>query len=372
MLLYMPGPLPLLLALLFLPPQGAQPEAERLLGAAMQAQQRGDLPTAIRDYQHLLQLNPKMVDARVNLGVALAQTGHLDDAIAQYRLALQTVPANAEIRMNLGLAFYKKSDLPDAIREFEEVRKTQLHNAQLAILLGDSEVNWARAAYAAANLAPLVPDNATNMDFEYVLGSALIASGKRRDGVTRLQRVAEATGATDTYFLAGDTWLDLNETELARKDLEIAAKAAPELPRVQTLLGMVRDHAGDSDEAAVAFREALKQKPDDVDANLYLGAILLKQRQLSEAKPLLDKALLLDPQSTMARFQMGRWKSLSGEYAAAVTELESVTAAQPNWLDPHVELATVYYKLHRPEDGARERAVVARLTEEQQKKGPQQ
>lgn len=367
----MPCAFPLLLAILLPPPpQAQQPEAERLFGAAVEAQQRGDLAAAIRDYQNLLKLDPKMVDARVNLGAALAQTGHLDDAISQYRLALQAMPQNAQLRTNLGLALYKKNDLPDAAREFEEARKQQPRNVQLAILLGDSDVKLGKAPEAASMLAPLEPENGSNPDFEYVLGSAMVASGKRRDGATRLQHVAEATGAPDTYFFAGSTWLDLNETELARKDLEIAAKASPGLPRIQTLLGMARDHAGETEQAEVAFREALRQKPDDFDANLYLGAILLKRRALAEAKPLLDKALQLDGASTMARFQSARWKSLSGEYAGAVTELEAVTKAQPEWLDPHVELASVYYKLHRSEDGARERAIVAKLTEEQQKKGP--
>jgi Flp pilus assembly protein TadD len=36
--------------------------------------------------------------------------------------------------------------------------------------------------------------------------------------------------------------------------------------------------------AEPAFREAVKLNPDDFDANLYLGAILYKQRHLPEAK----------------------------------------------------------------------------------------
>lgn len=367
----MSGLAPLLLAMLFLPPQAnQQAEADRLFGSAMQAQQRGDLATAIRDYQHLLQLNPKMADARVNLGAALAKSGRLDEAIVQYRLALQTMPDNAEIHMNLGLAFYKKNDLPDAVREFQAVQKQQPRNAQLAILLGDSEVRTGQAAEAASMLSGLEQGNESNQDFEYVLGTSLLASGRRRDGATRLQHVAEATGAADTYFLAGSAWLDLNEAELARKDLEIAAKANSQFPRIQTMLGMARDHTNDPEHAELAFREALKQKPDDFDANLYLGAILLKRRDLPAAKPFLDKAMELNPGSNMARYESARWMSTSGEYATAMTELQAVVKAEPGWLEPHVELATVYYKLHRPEDGAKERAIVAKLTEQTQQKGP--
>lgn len=350
--------------------QAQQPEVERLFGAAIEAQQHGDLPTAIKEYQKLLQLQPKLTDARVNLGAALAHEGRFDEAIVQYRLALQTAPENPEIRMDLGLALYKKGDLPGAIGEFEEARKQQPRNAQLAILLGDSEVRSGKAAVAAAMLEPLEAENAKNPDFEYVLGTALLASGKRRDGANKLQYVAEKTGGADAYFLAGSTWLDLNDLEFARKDLDIALKANPKFPRVYTLAGMARDRCNDPVGAEAAFREALKLNPEDYDANLYLGAILLKRRSVEEAKPYLDHALALDPKSTLARYEVAMWKSTSGDYASAAGDLEIIVREDPAWLEPHVELATVYYKLHRPEDGAKQRAIVAKLTEEQQQRGP--
>jgi hypothetical protein len=42
----------------------------------------------------------------------------------------------------------------------------------------------------------------------------------------------------------------------------------------------------------------------------------------------------------------------------------------PNWLEPHVELAPLYYKLHRPEDGQRERDLVDQIQAKQQQAGP--
>ncbi len=352
--------------------EAQQADADRLFGSAMEAQQRGDFPAAIRDYQKLLQLEPKLTDARVNLGAALAHVGRFDEAIAQYRLALDAMPQNAEIRMNLGLAFYKKGDLPDAIREFDQVQKEQPTNVQLAILLGDSEVRSGQAAAAAAMLQPLEAANAGNMDFEFVLGTALVGSGKRRDGVARLQQVADATHAADAYFLAGSTLLYLHESAAARKDLDQALQLNPKLPRVAALAGIARDRCGDPQDAEVAFRQAIQGNPKDPDANLYLGAILLKRRELAAAKPFLDVAVQVDPKSTMARYESALWDSYSGQYASAATNLEAVIKVDPTWLDPHVELATVYYKLHRPEDGAKQREIVAKLTEEQQRKGPGQ
>jgi Tfp pilus assembly protein PilF len=67
---------------------------------------------------------------------------------------------------------------------------------------------------------------------------------------------------------------------------------------------------------------------------------------------------------------MAMLKSTSGEYEAAAQDLESVIKDDPNWLEPHVELASLYYRLHRPADGARERQIVEKITAEQQAQGP--
>jgi tetratricopeptide (TPR) repeat protein len=342
-----------------------QPDPDRLFGTAVEAQQRGDYTTAIEDYQKLLKLRPKMVEARANLGAALAHVGRFDEAIKEYQLALPDVPDKDSVHMNIGLAYYKKGDLADAIGEFKIVQKSRPLDPQLAILLGDSQVRSGKGVDAVAMLTPLEAENADNPDFEYVMGTALVAAGNRRDGVTRLEKVAQTTNSADAYFLAGSTYMYLNEFEHARKDLEAALALNSKLPRINTLVGMSRDRTGDAAAAEPVFRAALAIDPDDFDANLYLGAELLKKRSVEEAKPYLDKAIALNPSSTMARYEEGMWQSNSGKYDEAAKELEEVEKQDPNWLEPHVELATVYYRLHRPEDGAKERAIVDKLTAEQ-------
>lgn len=255
-----------------------QPEADRLFSSAVAAQERGDFSAAIHDYQQLLELNPNLADARVNLGAALAHTGRFDDAIAQYRQALAAMPDNSAVRMDLGLAYYKKGSLADAQREFEKIRKLRPSDPQLAILLGDSEVRLGKGSEAVAMLTPLEADNAGNPDFEYVLGTALLQSGSRREGAAKLEKVAESTHSPDSYLLAGSTLLAINEVERARTDLEAALRLDPKLPHVYSLTGMARDKTGDVTGAEAAFREALRIDANDFNANLYLGAILYKRR----------------------------------------------------------------------------------------------
>jgi tetratricopeptide (TPR) repeat protein len=347
-----------------------QQDPDQLLGEAIQAQQSGNYQQAITEYRKYLQLRPDNVEAKVNLGAALAHVGRLDEAISIYRAVLPSLRNKNRVLLDLGLAYYKKGDLANAREQFAALHQASPENVQGVILLADTETKLGDAESAMQMLEPLEEANSRNPDFEYELGLAMIKSGHRREGVTRLEKDGELGRSGDAYMLAGATLLDLNDYEPARHDLEIAVQLAPTLPGLQTLVGMARDKTGDQKNAEPAFRLALQENADDFEANLYLGALLYKQRHLDEAKIYLDHAVKLKPDDTMARYESAMLKSTSGEYAAAAEELEGVVKDNPDWLEPHVELTSLYYKLHRPADGAKERAIVDRLTAEQQAKGP--
>lgn len=347
-----------------------QPNPDQLLSNAIQAQQRGDYQSAITEYRNFLKLRPDNVEAKVNLGAALSHVGQFDEAIAMYKSVLPSLTDKKMVILNLGLAYYKKGDLANAREQFTAVHQLSPNNAQAAILLADTQIRLGDAESAASMLEPLEPANTHNPDFEYELGLAMVRSGHRREGIPHLEKAGELGHSGDAYMLAGATLSDLNEFEPARVDLEKALQLAPTLPGLSTLVGMARDKVGDQKDAEPAFRQALKENADDFQANLYLGALLYKQRHMEEAKIYLDKAVKLKPDDSMANYESAMLKSAAGDYAAATAQLEEVVKNNPDWLEPHVELTSLYYKLHRPADGAKERAIVEKLTAEQQAKGP--
>lgn len=353
---------------------GTQQNPAQLFDQAVAAQSRGDYPAAIRAYRQFLAAQPKSVEAHANLGAALAHTGQFDEAVTQYQAALRLLPAGsdaaANVQMNLALAYFKKSDMAHAREQLTQLYAEHPGDARIATLLGEADNRLDDSAAAVSLMAPLAAANHDNLDFDFVYGSALIRHGERREGVALVEEVAEKGHGADAYLLAGSTLLALNEFVRARKELEAAYALTPAQPGLASLLGQARDETGDSDAAQPAFHEALREDPNDFNANLYLGAILYKQRKLAEARGYLAKALAINPASSMARYEDARLKNADGKYDAAVAELEKLVADDPKWLDPHVELAALYYKLHKPEQGAKERAIVEQLTAAQEADGP--
>jgi tetratricopeptide (TPR) repeat protein len=274
------------------------------------------------------------------------------------------------VRANLGLAYYKKGDMAHAHSEFESVHATRPSDVKIAVLLGYTDSKLGKDAEASALLTPLEPGRESDMDFEYVLSLALIQSGKEAEGLPRMEKVAKATSSVDAYLIAGAARMRRNEFSEARADTDAALAINPAFPGLYTLAGQARDALGDTDASVPAFQAALREDPRDAMANLYLGVTRLKQRDFESARPLLEWALQLMPGHPLTRLQLAKLDGMTGKYTEAAATLEDLERTDPNWLEPHVELATIYYKLHRDQDGQREREIVKQIEAKQQQAGP--
>jgi tetratricopeptide (TPR) repeat protein len=342
-------------------------DPRQLFQDAVAAHERGDDALAVKKYQELLKSYPDTLEVRTNLGAALAKLQRYDEAIEQYRavLAKKDIPG---LRLNLALAYYKKGAWRDAVQEFETLRAAQPDDVRVATLLAECYSNLGQDGKAIATLQPLEAAHANDLSIEWLLGSALIRAGQWREGMDRVDRVAREGNRPEAYLLAGRTALRNNEFERARDYAAAAAKLNPKLPGLDTLRGTVLSYLGDTEGAAAALRAAVKEDPKDFEAQLGLGAVLHTDRDLDGAREHLQRALQLKPDSNLARYEWARLERTEGEVEAAVKDFEKVVRADPNWAQPHVDLAALYFRLNRQEDGERERAIYDRLTAEQQKK----
>ena len=124
---------------------------------------------------------------------------------------------------------------------------------------------------------------------------------------------------------------------------------------------------GDTEGAIAVLRRAVEADPNDFDAHVALGAVMHNERDLDGARQHLQRALQLKPDSNLARYEWARLERTEGHLEAAVKDLEKVVHDDPNWAQPHVELAALYFRLNRQQDGERERAAFDRLTAAQEK-----
>jgi len=350
--------------------QDPAPDPRQLFEEAVSAQQRGDYGLAIQQYRRVVSLEPGVLPAWINLGVALVQVGQFPEAIETYQKALELDPHNRQVPFFLALAYFKKGDAANATKGFEDLLRDNPGDLRIATLLGASYLQAGDSGRALALLAPLAETAGDNPDFLWALGSAMIASGRLREGVDKVERFARLSNAPEAWLLAGQTLFRMNEFTRALDDLETSARLNPNLPGVQTALARARERNADYKGAIQAFGKGCDQNPKDFDAWLGLGSDQYFERDLEGARVSLKQALALDASSPPAHYALALVEKALSQPEAAVSDLEEAVKAKPDWLEAHVQLAALYFQLHRTAEGARERQIVDRLSAEAQKLGP--
>ena len=350
----------------------AQPavSGEDLLRHAIQLHQSGDIEGAIREYRAYLKQSPKNVMARSNLGAALSRGGRYGEAITEYKQALASEPGNVPVRLNLALAYYKTADLGNAADQLTAVIKQQPANRQAIFLLADCDLRMGENKKVIELLSPLEKDAPNDKALIYLLGTALIRDEQPARGQLLVDRILRDGDSAEARLLLGTTKMNAREFAEALVDLKRAAELNPELPDVFSYLGLALLSTGDTPAAAEAFQKELASNPNDFLSNLQLGVLQKQEQQYDEARARFERALRVRPGDPGVRYQLATLDLQAGDLAKACSQLEKLVKETPNFVEAHVSLATIYYRLKRKEDGDRERALVLKLNEQKQAAEP--
>jgi tetratricopeptide (TPR) repeat protein len=350
--------------------QGDSQSPERCLQEAIGLHQKGDFEGAIAGYRAYLKLRPEAVDARSNLGAALAHLGRYEQAIAEYKRALEKDPKNPGVMLNLGLAYYKVGQFDEAAQELAAARVEQPDNGQALLLLADCRLRLGENKEVIKLLTPLEKSGPADLAVAYMLGTALVRDQQTARGQVLIERILRNGDSAEARLLLGTTKMIGNDYAGARADLQRAVELNPKLPDVYSYYGLALLRTGDTTSAAEAFRKELEANPNDFTSNLQLGALARQDQENEKALGYLERALLLRPGDPGARFQIAAAHLALGEVEQSRAELEQLIAEAPEFPEAHVTLATIYYRLKRKADGDRERRIAEKLEAGRQAKEP--
>ena len=351
---------------------GAVPASaqESSFSRAAALQQAGDLEGAAAEYRKFLAQHPSNVEAQSNLGVVLAHLGRYQEAITAYRQALERAPGNAAIRVNLGLALYKTVQLVEAAEEFDRVLAVQPANLQARYLSADCRLQLGRPAEAVTLLEPLARTRPDDAALAYLLGMAYLSSGAVDKGQLLIDRILRHGDSAEARVLMGVAKRRAGELKEAVDDLGRAVELNPKLPGVRGLYGQALLESGNPDLARAELQAELAANPLDFDANLYLGVLLKGDGDDEAALRHFNQALNVRPADIATRYQIATVHLARQQNAAATAMLEEIVKEAPKFIEAHVALATAYYRQQRKADGDRHKAIVDRLTREEEAKGP--
>ncbi len=95
-------------------------------------------------------------------------------------------------------------------------------------------------------------------------------------------------------------------------------------------LGQTLQKLGRLDEAVVAFRRAVRDKPDYPEGHAALGSVLAEQGNWAEAEPTLRKAIELKPELVEPHVELAQGYARLGQHEKAAIEFKAALALKPD------------------------------------------
>jgi tetratricopeptide (TPR) repeat protein len=305
------------------------------------------------------------VEARSNLGAALARAGRYEEAIAEYDRALSRSPENPALLLNLGLAYYKTGRPAEAATRFERAASLAPQFKDQVILLRASCYNsLGKYKQAIALLAPLEKEKSADQAFDYLYGTALIGDGQNVSGAAVIDRILSRGDSAEALLLRGTLKMRANDHDGAVADVEKAIALNSRLPGAHARLGEILFAVGEIERARTAFGQELALDPDDFVSNLDMGVLAKQDQEYVEARRYFERALKMRPNDPGVRYQMANVDLATGNPDQARKALEALIGESPDFAEAHASLAAVYYRLDRKADGEREHAIAKKLIDQ--------
>lgn len=289
---------------------------------------KGDLPAASSEFRRALELNPRSVDAHLNFGVLLMRAGNTAGAEKEFRAAIEIDPEFGEAHFDEGLVMAAQQRWQDAAESLRTAIRLDPGNARAWWNLGRIERDRgnpeaSRGCYAKAlRLDPGLTDAALEYgkmlppkEARKIWQEALSRDpfhAKLREAYLSVLNPTEAEQARQRFavlnhgeFRAALDKMDRGDFAPAARELGAIIEAHPELDEVRRRLALALFANAQYREAAAQYQILLQADSGDPDLLIDLGVALRESGSLEPATQQLEKAVLQNPMSAQAHFQLG-------------------------------------------------------------------
>jgi tetratricopeptide (TPR) repeat protein len=316
-------------------PHGAE-QAALIFQHGQDALNHGRLDEAERDFRQILALDAQAGGAYANLGVVYMRRKQWSKALEMLRKAEYLMPQVAGIRLNIGLAYYRQNSFLLAIPPFESVVREQPDALQPRYLLGQCYFFAERWADAADTLEPLWAQESTQPLFLYMLSMSAHKSAKKElDEKAWAQLMKTSEGDPEFQLLMGKEHLQLEQYDMALKELQAAAATNPRLPFVHFNLGLTYLKKQDYEHARDEFLKDEDLEPDLALNYDELGDVYSLMQQDSDAERSYREALRRDPRLVSSQVGLAKLYQREKKYPQALTAIDAASKLDSGRTDIH-------------------------------------
>ncbi len=363
------------------------PRPHYLLGAVYF--DKGDMASAITNFQNCLSVDPNYEPAREKLIQAYRKTGQSSQVV---RLIEQRVKSqqghrslgdSAESYNYLGTLYYQQGDMDKAIQAFENALKRSPHHQTAKqnlhqLFRQKAFTALKRRAFDEATTyfekaIRLDPENPTTYR---IMGDGYAHVSQFSKAIEYYQKALELASndaeaqknLVITYNNYGVTLRNNGEWDAAIRVYREALALQPTYQVTKTNLidalwqkANAHRQSGRSAEAITTYLELQKMQPDDTDISSLLGELYLKVRDYPAAISAFQQVHTAQPTNQQARHnlmaayqQSARALRNQRNYSASATQLEKAVDLFPNDINLRLSLSQAYQHVGKYEQATRE------------------
>lgn len=174
-------------------------------------------------------------------------------------------------------------------------------------------------AIETAELEKRVTDHPDDIEGRLSLGAIYMQTGRFADGATTFEAAArQAPDHAIANYNAGQVAFARRDFETARRYLERAVGLKPNLVEAQTTLAAVLETAGEGDAAIARLRKALDVRPGHVVAAVNLARILSARGAFTDAVAVAQQALNAQPRHPALLDALAQARTGTGQQPAVL------------------------------------------------------
>jgi tetratricopeptide (TPR) repeat protein len=314
--------------------QTSEEQIEASFRAGQEALRHGEFSRAVEEFKKVLALDPTLVEAEVNLGLAYQSMLEYDLAVRHITKALAQRPNLLGATVIVGMDYLKLGSPPKAIPFLQRALKLDPSNVDAHLALASAyqaQDNFRGATEEFRQLAALDSDKAEawfKLGHEY-----LDLAGRLAFRGAHLYRES----AWGHRFL-GDLLLQRDRWDDAAQEYQKALGSDPQQLGLHTSLGLIYVHSGKFDEAEAEFRQELQLDSRSEPAWVGLANLQLAQSESTKALESVARVWEISPEFLVVQRDFPPIQPSQDSAKAVVSQLQDA----PDSSAKHFLLAALY------------------------------
>jgi tetratricopeptide (TPR) repeat protein len=369
----------------------AQASNDVLAQKAVEAERRGDFPTAITAFRQLIQNGEDSPELRTNLGIALYQLGDFHRASREFATALSTSPNSGPATLFYGLSLLNLQRPKEALSYLERAKRAQPDDVVVLRALARANVACNRISSANETFRRLTRLDPKNAGAWYGLGitDRLLAEAETKaarqnaghgtqqsqalmnDFQTSVSKAMQLDpDSVQANMIFGESFRIAEQYGEAVREYKTATEKAPGLAAAWAGLATAQSAASDDESALKTAEHARALDRNDADTATLMAAIHVRMGNFDKAEPFAREALRLKPALSTAHVVLAKIYTYRGQHQKALEELQAAENDDDDG-STHYLLATTLRKLGRSGDAATAMREYSRLHTAHLGLGPQ-